>query len=125
MSAPLLFKIASAINAISIPGHLVMGLNKVYPSLRLLGDEKHAGALAGARNSWDNVHVLLLVNAILNYQWSQIGGPRTQGEKIIVLAMFLAGLPSSFRYFKAKEYGGVGPMLIAPASTLIGMLMSN
>lgn len=41
-----------------------MGLTKVYPGLRLLREEKHKGALAGARNSWDNVHVLLLVNGM-------------------------------------------------------------
>lgn len=62
MNAATLFKVASALNAISIPGHLAMGFQKIYPALRLMGDQKYAGAFAGARNSWDNVHVLLLVN---------------------------------------------------------------
>lgn len=42
----------------------------------------------------------------------------------MVLAMFLAGLPSSVRYFKAKEYGGVAPMFIAPGCAVIGTMMS-
>jgi hypothetical protein len=63
--------------------------------------------------------------AILNYQWSQSGGPKTQGERIIVWAMLLAGLPASVRYFKAKEYGALGCMFIAPASAVVGTLMSG
>lgn len=38
----------------------------MYPGLKLLREGgykgKYKGALAGARNSWDNVIVLLLVN---------------------------------------------------------------
>jgi hypothetical protein len=61
-TAPQLFKLAALLNAISIPGHMLMGLQKVYPALTLLKDRKHAGALAGARNSWDNVNILLLIS---------------------------------------------------------------
>jgi hypothetical protein len=64
MDAPTLFKLAAFLNAISVPGHLIMGLQKVYPALNLLKERKNAGALAGARNSWDNVHVLLVVNGM-------------------------------------------------------------
>lgn len=124
-TAPQLFKLAALLNAISIPGHMLMGLQKVYPALTLLKDRKHAGALAGARNSWDNVNVLLLISAILNYQYSQTGGPKTQGEKIILWATLLAGIPASVRYFKAQEYGALGCMFVAPASAVIGSLISS
>lgn len=72
MDGPTLFKIAAFLNAISVPGHLLMGLQKIYPGLALLKEKRHAAALAGARNSWDNVHVLLLVNGESNPLFNQL-----------------------------------------------------
>jgi hypothetical protein len=62
MDASTLFKLAALLNAISVPGHLVMGLQKVYPALELVKGPRYAGAKAGTRNSWDNVLVLLSIN---------------------------------------------------------------
>jgi len=101
-----------------------MGLQKVYPALAQLGP-RYASAKAGARNSWDNVHVLLFVNAVLNWQWAQTGGPQTRGEKLVVLSMALAGLPASVRYFQSKDYPALGPMFIAPVAAVIGTILSG
>lgn len=43
-----------------------MGFTTVYPGLKLLREGRYKGALAGARNSWDNVTVLLLVNGMFD-----------------------------------------------------------
>jgi hypothetical protein len=61
MDAQTLFKIAAFLNAISIPGHFVVGHLNVYPALATLNREYDQGK-AGSRNSWDNIHVLLLFN---------------------------------------------------------------
>ena len=69
MDASTLFKLAAFLNAISVPGHLVMGLQKVYPALELVKGSRHEGAKAGTRNSWDNVHVLLIINGGLKFHF--------------------------------------------------------
>jgi len=123
-SAPLFFKTAAILNAISIPGHLLLGIQKVYPALSVL-DAKHAQGKAAARVSWDNVHILLFINAVLNWQWAQTNGPQTLGEKLVVWSMMVAGLVASRRYFQVGEYGPLGCLFVAPVSTVIGTVMTS
>lgn len=69
MNAQNLFKVAATVNAGSVIGHFLAGFRNVYPALASL-DGKYKMGKAGARNSWDNVHVLLLYNGeILLDHW--------------------------------------------------------
>jgi hypothetical protein len=59
----LLYQISAVINAVSVPGHTLMGLQSVYPALDTIAvnSTERKKAVAGARNGWDYVHAGLAV----------------------------------------------------------------
>ena len=43
---------------------------------------------------------LIVITALLNWQWSQTGGPQTPLEKVMFWTLFVGGGSSGFRYFQ-------------------------
>jgi hypothetical protein len=51
---------SAAINAISIPRHIMFGINQVDPAIAMIpSDEKHTLGKATATTAWDMVNALL------------------------------------------------------------------
>lgn len=55
-----LYYASAAIHAISIPGHIMFGINEVDPAIAAIpSDSKHALGKATATTAWDMVNALL------------------------------------------------------------------
>lgn len=55
-----LYFASAAINAVSIPGHILFGINEVNPAITSIPpDEKYALGRATATTAWDMVNALL------------------------------------------------------------------
>ncbi|KAL4746830.1 hypothetical protein BDW68DRAFT_195232 [Aspergillus falconensis] len=117
-----LYYASAAINVISIPGHILFGIDQVDPAVASIPSNKElALGKATATTAWDMVNALLAASALLNIQWSRVG-VRTLEEKAIILATVLAGTLTGWRYFKARAYAGLGCLWVAPWLTA-GALM--
>ncbi|KAH7042275.1 hypothetical protein B0J12DRAFT_674552 [Macrophomina phaseolina] len=119
-----LYYLASAINAVSIPGHAIFGLQHVNPAIRSIPPAPElALGKATATTAWDMVNAMLATLALLNYQWAKTGGPKSFEEKAIVWTSMLAGSIVGWRYFKVKSYAGLGCLWLAPAFSLMAMFL--
>lgn len=55
-----LYYASAAIHAVSVPGHILFGLNTVEPAVASIpSDDKHAIGKATATTGWDMVNALL------------------------------------------------------------------
>jgi len=124
-SAANLFKAAALLNAISIPGHTMMGYDHVHPAIGSIpsGSQTAIGK-RGAQSAWNYVNASLLVAALLNYQWSRTHGPRTTEEKAMLATLMVAGWINSCRYIQVGAYPPLVCLAVAPACSLLGYLKS-
>ncbi|GFF32560.1 hypothetical protein IFM61606_10829 [Aspergillus udagawae] len=117
-----LYYASAAINAVSIPGHILFGIREVDPAIASIpSNEKHALGKATATTAWDMVNALLAASALLNIQWSRVG-VRTLEEKAIIWTTVLAGTLTGWRYFKVRSYAGLGCLWVAPWLTAGAMM---
>ena len=52
--------------------------------------------------------------ALLNYQWSMTGGPRTREEKAMLWTLLVSGYAAGYRYFEVGAYGPLSVYWLAP-----------
>ncbi|KAJ5110843.1 hypothetical protein N7532_001378 [Penicillium argentinense] len=117
-----LYYASAAIHAISIPGHIMFGINEVDPAIAAIpSDSKHALGKATATTAWDMVNVLLAASALLNIQWARVT-VRTAEEKLIIWATVIAGAYTGWRYYRQRSYTGLGCLWFAPWLTLGAMI---
>ncbi|RJE25257.1 hypothetical protein PHISCL_02407 [Aspergillus sclerotialis] len=117
-----LYYASAAINAISVPGHVLFGINQVDPAVASIpSDEELALGKATATTAWDMVNTLLAASALLNIQWSRVG-VRTLEEKAIIWTTVFAGTLTGWRYFKVRSYAGLGCLWVAPWLTAGAMI---
>lgn len=139
-----LYYASAAIHAISIPGHIIFGINEVDPAIAAIpSDSEHALGKATATTAWDMVNALLAASgrpsriiismrpsllltfdsflALLNIQWARVT-VRTTEEKLIVWTTVVAGAFVGWRYFKHRAYAGLGCLWFAPWMTLSAMI---
>ncbi|KAJ5360188.1 hypothetical protein N7517_009379 [Penicillium concentricum] len=118
-----LYYASAAINAISIPGHIMFGIKEVDPAVaKISSDAKHALGKATATTAWDMVNGLLAVSALLNIQWARIRGVKTLEEQLIIWSTVLAGIVTGWGYFKVRSYIGLGCLWVTPWMTLGAMV---
>ncbi|KAF2673781.1 hypothetical protein BT63DRAFT_421911 [Microthyrium microscopicum] len=111
-----LFKTAAFLNAITIPGHLVFGLDTVHPGLNTMETKTRKGkvAKASAQACFNYINGALLTAALLNWQWARTAGPKTREEIIIFWTLVINGFIDGLTYFRAGEYGPLGFAWVAP-----------
>jgi hypothetical protein len=62
-----LYYASAAINAVSIPGHILFGIREVDPAIASIpSNEKHALGKATATTAWDMVNALLAASGKLD-----------------------------------------------------------
>lgn len=62
-----LYYASAAINAVSIPGHILFGIKEVDPAIASIPpNEKHALGKATATTAWDMVNALLAASSKLH-----------------------------------------------------------
>lgn len=130
----LLYKTAAFLNAITVPGHVLFGLQTVFPGINTMKTDKKEGEVAKAsvtacfnyingalivagidRFSLQLVLLALTVLALLNWQWAKTGGPKTLEEKGIFWTLAINGLIDGATYFRVGEYPPLGFAWVAPA----------
>ncbi|GAD94322.1 hypothetical protein AFUA_8G02190 [Paecilomyces variotii No. 5] len=113
-----LYYASAAINAISIPGHIMFGIKEVDPAIATIPSEgKNALGKATATTAWDMVNALFAVSALLNIQWARVT-VRTTEEKLMIWTMMIAGAYTGWRYYRQRSYGALGCLWFAPCMTL-------
>ncbi|KAL2217312.1 hypothetical protein M432DRAFT_669704 [Thermoascus aurantiacus ATCC 26904] len=118
-----LYYASAAINAISIPGHIMFGIKHVDKAVDSIPPSpEHALGKATATTAWDMVNSMLAALALLNFQWAKRGGPRTLEERLIVWTSVLAGTLVGWRYFKVHAYAALGCLWVAPWMSAAAML---
>lgn len=136
-----LYYASAAINAISIPGHIMFGIKHVDKAVDSIPPSpEHALGKATATTAWDMVNSMLAAlgrlnpaqsyqstiltthAALLNFQWAKRGGPRTLEERLIVWTSVLAGTLVGWRYFKVHAYAALGCLWVAPWMSAAAML---
>lgn len=117
-----LYKIAAALNLISIPGHIKFGLDLAHPAIATTSTSpEHKIGKRGAQTVWNYVNASLLVAALLNWQWSLTGGPRTREEKAILWTLLVAGYGAGYRYYQVGAYAPLGLYWLAPTLSAAAM----
>ncbi|KAF4313833.1 hypothetical protein GTA08_BOTSDO00134 [Botryosphaeria dothidea] len=121
-----LYYLSSAINAVSIPGHIAAGRRSLKPALqRIPSTPDVALGRISATVAWDMVNALLATSALLNYLLAKNGGPKTVKEAAIVGTSVLAGAFVGWRFFKVKFYRPLSCLWVAPALSLPAMLWQH
>lgn len=63
-----LYYASAAINAISIPGHIVFGIKEIDPAVAMIpSNANHALGKATATTAWDMVNGLLAASGAFNF----------------------------------------------------------
>lgn len=52
--------------------------------------------------------------ALLNWQWSLAGGPKTREEKAMLWTLLVSGYAAGYRYFQVGAYAPLGLYWLAP-----------
>jgi len=119
ISPSLLYKTSAAISALTIPGHILLGLQHVHPPLSGLKPLPRRSAQA----SFNYINASLLISAFLNLQWARLGGPSTLEEKAVLATLVIAGAIDGATYLMAGYWPPLGCMWVAPACSLAAYLM--
>lgn len=139
-----LFRTATVIYALSIPGHTNTGFQLVYPAIATISTstEKNTQGkrcaqegwtymnasflIAGMSNSTSSFHgSLLTVLAVLNWQWSRMLGPKTTEEMVMMWTLSVGGAFSGYRFAQVGLYPPLLCMFGAPICTLAGWWLSR
>jgi len=132
LSPSALYKTATFLNAICIPGHILLGLNIVHPTLNTIvtssKDDKKVPArnLAGKRSAqacFNYINGSLLIAALLNWQWARTGGPRSLEEKLVFWTLIINGAIDGATYASAKLYAPLICMWAAPLCSMAALLL--
>lgn len=60
-----LFKLAALLNAVSVPGHIILGLTNIHPAINAIpSTPQHKVGKRGAQNAWNYVNSGLLIAGI-------------------------------------------------------------
>jgi hypothetical protein len=152
LTPTLLYKTAVFFNAVSIPGHILLGLKTVHPTLNTIqtpspaGNSKTAARnLAGKRSAqacfnyingslfiagkphmYKHPHVwsVTVVLALLNWQWARTGGPKSKEEQLLLWTLFINGLIDGATYISGNLYSPLGCMWVAPMCSVAAYLIS-
>jgi len=121
ITGPNMYKIAALLNAISIAGHTKYGYDYFYFVLDTIPDRAdYSIGKYGAQYAWNYVNVTLAMAALLNWQWSLSGGPRTTFETLIFWIVCIMGAAGGYRYINIGAYQPLICLWYAPFFSLVG-----
>ena len=107
---------------VSIPGHIKFGLDLAHPAIATTSTSpEHKIGKRGAQTVWNYANASFLVAALLNWQWSLTGGPRTREEKAILWTLLVAGYGAGYRYFQVGAYAPLALYWLAPTLSAAAM----
>jgi hypothetical protein len=110
---------------ISVPGHIKFGYDLAHPAIATTSNSpQHKLGKRGAQTVWNYANASFLVAALLNYQWSLTGGPRTREEKAMLWTLLVAGYASGYRYAQVGAYSVLSLYWLAPTLSAAAMQLS-
>jgi hypothetical protein len=63
--------------------------------------------------------------ALINLQWSRMGGPRSSEDRAMLWIMLLNGWIASYRYIQVETYPPLACLGLAPLSSLLGWYLAK